>query len=86
MLGVTDKWAKHFEKIHIETPSWYYGDNDALMDAWFYSMMMRNCSTTVAKNIHINTDAIDSGGGGGFSSGGGGFSGGGFGGGGGGAW
>ena len=56
------------------------------MDAWFYSTMMRSCSTTVAKNIHINTDAIDSGGGGGFSSGGGGFSGGGFGGGGGGAW
>lgn len=86
VLGVTDKWAKNFEKIHIETPSWYYGDNDALMDAWFYSTMMRSCSTTVAKNIHINTDAIDSGGGGGFSSGGGGFSGGGFGGGGGGAW
>lgn len=86
VLGVTDKWAKNFENINIESPSWYYGDDSALMDAWFYSHMMRNCSTTVAKNIHINTDAIDSGGGGGFSSGGGGFSGGGFGGGGGGAW
>lgn len=86
VLGVTDKWAKNFENINIESPSWYYGDDSALMDAWFYSRMMRSCSTTVAKNIQISTDAIDSGGGGGFSSGGGGFSGGGFGGGGGGAW
>ena len=86
VLGVTDKWAKNFENINIESPSWYYGDNSVLMDAWFYSHMVRSCSTTVAKNIQINTDAIDSGGGGGFSSGGGGFSGGGFGGGGGGAW
>ena len=87
VLGVTDKWAKNFEKINIQPPSWYYGNtaDGMFMDAWFYSSMMRNCSTAVAKNIQISTDSIDSGGGG-FSSGGGGFSGGGFGGGGGGAW
>lgn len=25
VLGVTDKWAKNFESIAIEQPSWYYG-------------------------------------------------------------
>lgn len=87
VLGVTDKWAKNFEHIRIEQPSWYYGSSaeDAIFDAWFYSSMMRSCSTAVAKNIHISTDSADTGGGG-FSSGGGGFTGGGFGGGGGGAW
>lgn len=86
VLGVTDKWAKKFEKINIESPSWYYGDESTLMDAWFYSRMMRSCSTAVAGNIHIDIEGIEASEIGGFSSGGGGFSGGGFGGGGGGAW
>ena len=87
VLGVTDKWAKNFEHIKIEQPSWYYGSTtgDVLFDAWFYSSMMRSCSTAITKNIQISTDSVDTGGGG-FSSGGGGFTGGGFGGGGGGAW
>ena len=87
VLGVTDKWAKNFENINIEKPSWYYGDStdDVLFNAWFYSSMMRNCSRAVASNIKIVADSIDAGGGG-FSPGGGGFTGGGFGGGGGGSW
>ncbi len=87
VLGVTDKWAKNFENIKIEKPSWYYGDStdDMLFNAWFYSSMMRNCSRAVASNIKIAPEALDAGGGGGFSSGGG-FTGGGFGGGGGGSW
>ena len=50
VLGVTDKWAKNFEKINIQPPSWYYGNtaDGMFMDAWFYSSMMRNCSTAVA--------------------------------------
>ncbi len=87
VLGVTDKWAKNFENIKIEKPSWYYGDSadDMIFNAWFYSSMMRNCSRAVASNIKIAAEDIDTGGGG-FSAGGGGFTGGGFGGGGGGSW
>ncbi len=87
VLGVTDKWAKNFENINIEKPSWYYGDStdDMLFSAWFYSSMMRNCSRAVASNIKIAADDVDTGSGG-FSGGGGGFTGGGFGGGGGGSW
>ena len=87
VMGLTDKWAKHFESIKITQPTWYTSRNDIdMFDVWVMSRMMNNCSRSVASNIRY-TVAEDSGsGGGGFSSGGGGFSGGGFGGGGGGSW
>ena len=86
VMGLTDKWAKNFEKIRIVQPDWYYGNTgDELFNAWMFSSMMRNCYHAAASNIHISIpEGGDSGGG--FSSGGGGFSGGGFGGGGGGSW
>ncbi|MDD6042844.1 MAG: DUF2207 domain-containing protein [Eubacteriaceae bacterium] len=90
VMGLSDKWAKKFEKIKINQPEWYYGyGSDPLYSALWYSHMFRNCAETVQTNVIKNMveAASDTGGGsigGGF--GGGGFSGGGFGGGGGGSW
>ncbi len=90
VLGVTDKWAKNFEGIGIEPPSWYNGYyNSQMFNAWlFTSMMTHNMSHFQSTMVSRPTPQGGSGGysgGGGF--GGGGFSGGGFGGGGaGGSW
>lgn len=88
VLGVTDKWAKQFESIAVEPPSWYYGyDGSLFTTIWFTSMLTRSMYYT-QMNMAMTKSSGGSGfgggigGGGGFS--GGGFSGGGFGGGGGG--
>ena len=87
VMGLTDKWAKNFEKIKMTRPHWYVStSNRDMFDVWMMSRMMNNCSRSISNNIRY-TQHEDSGrGGGGFSSGGGGFTGGGFGGGGGGSW
>jgi uncharacterized membrane protein YgcG len=87
VLGVTDKWAKQFESIAVEPPSWYYGyDGSVFTTIWFASMIsnslyytQQNMMATKSSGGGFGGGGI--GGGGGFS--GGGFSGGGFGGGGG---
>lgn len=88
VMGLTDKWAKNFEKISVVQPSWYHsrGGGFDIFDVWMFSRMMNNCSHSFENNIHIPTGGDSGSGGGGFSAGGGGFSGGGFGGGGGGSW
>lgn len=88
VMGLTDKWAKNFEKITIVQPDWYVGyEDNTLFNAWMFNSMMRDCYRAAESHIEIAIpDGGDSGGGGGFSSSGGGFSGGGFGGGGGGSW
>lgn len=88
VMGLTDKWAKNFEKITIVQPDWYVGYEDStLFNVWMFNSMMRDCYRAAESHIEIAIpDGGDSGGGGGFSSSGGGFSGGGFGGGGGGSW
>ena len=91
VMGLTDKWAKNFEKIKIVQPDWYVAcDRDPLFDAWMFNGMMRDCCHAAESQIRFaipESGDGDSGGiGGGFSSGGGGFSGGGVGGGGGGSW
>lgn len=91
VMGLTDKWAKNFERIQIVQPDWYYGyAEDEIFNAWMFSSMMQNCYTAAGKHLQFSIPESgdgDSGSlGGGFSSGGGGFSGGGFGGGGGGSW
>lgn len=87
VMGLSDKWAKNFENIPTNPPSWYYGGNSSMVfSTLWYSHMIANCSRNFSSGI-INVTSVDTGGGsigGGF--GGGGFSGGGFGGGGGGAW
>ncbi len=90
VLGVTDKWAKNFEGIGLQPPSWYNGYYGSQMfNAWlFTSMMTHNMSrfqSTMVSRPASSGSGYGGGSGGGF--GGGGFSGGGFGGGGvGGSW
>ena len=90
VLGVTDKWAKNFEGIGIEPPSWYSGYYGSQMfNAWLFTSMMTH-NMNQFQSAMVSRPAPQ-GGSGGFSGGGGfgggGFSGGGFGGGGaGGSW
>ena len=83
VLGLEDTWAKKFESITIEPPTWYVGDY--MLNAYFFSRM----SGRLQGAVNAGLSAAASGGtkligGGGFGSSG--FSGGGFGGGGGRAW
>lgn len=84
-LGVSDKWAKQFESIAVEPPSWYTGYQPYTMfnTILFVSMMHHTMNSVNSTFISVPAKSY-SGGGGSFS--GGGFSGGGFGGGGGGSW
>ncbi len=84
-LGVTDQWAKRFEKITIEPPSWY---SSSSMDAFTLYLFMSSFrrSAMVMNRSMVSRPEVKGSSGGGFSGGGGGFSGGGFGGGGGGSW
>ncbi|MBP9989341.1 MAG: DUF2207 domain-containing protein [Ruminococcus sp.] len=88
-LGLTDKWARQFEKIAVQPPVWYnhgyYGDTFSTVI--FLNSFNRNINN-VSKNMITpprTSSSGFSGSGGGFSVGGG-FSGGGFGGGGSGSW
>jgi len=79
VFGLTKKWAKAFEGLKIEPPSWYSGH------ATFNALYFANTINTVSHNMNSTlTSSPSSSGSSGF--GGGGFSGGGFGGGGGGSW
>lgn len=77
-LKVEKKWAKQFEKIHINQPSWYKGGN---MSTFTSSAFISNISDF---NTSVGSSVTTTSGGSGIS--GGGFSGGGSGGGGGGSW
>lgn len=85
VLGVSDKWARNFEQIHILPPNWYRADDMGMFNAYMFLNHMNYCNTAMSNGIHIAAPESPSGGGG-FSGGGGGFSGGGAGGGGGGSW
>jgi len=83
VLGLEDTWAKKFESITIQSPSWYVGDS--LVDVYFFSHMSARMNNTFRSTVLSTTGGgSHSIGGGGFGSSG--FSGGGFGGGGGHAW
>jgi uncharacterized membrane protein len=87
VMGLTDKWAKNFEKINVTKPIWYTSRSEMdMFDVWMMSRMMNSCNRSISNNIRYTAHEDSGSGGGGFSSGGGGFSGGGFGGGGGGSW
>lgn len=84
VLGVTDKWARNFEDIVMQPPSWYQGDMygggfNTFVFAHALSSSMNSLSST------MSTSPAPSGSGAGGSMGGG-FSGGGSGGGGGSSW
>ena len=84
VFGVVDKWARTFEGIDKEPPSWYRG---GMMNGWspiIFANTLTNATSTIGHALTVAPSSHGGGGGGGF--GGGGFGGGGFGGGGGGSW
>ncbi|MBN7772923.1 DUF2207 domain-containing protein [Clostridium aminobutyricum] len=86
VFGLSDKWAKKFEQINIEPPTWYTGSvTGNMFNTWIFMSMMNNYTRTFSDHIVIPSSEGSGSGMGGFS-GGGGFTGGGFGGGGGGSW
>ncbi|MFZ5975982.1 MAG: DUF2207 domain-containing protein [Bacillota bacterium] len=90
VLGVSETWARNFEKIGIqpEPPGWYRGYNMSLFTTmWLmHSLNHSLYSMGAAMNARPAPSGGSAGFGGGGFGGGGGFSGGGFGGGGGGGW
>ncbi len=78
-LGVESRWARAFEDIYTEPPSWYVGDGPAHFNSVGLSRSMTSMSNRTGS---VMTSQPRSSGGSGFGGGGGGFSGGGFGGGG----
>lgn len=88
VLGVTDQWAKRFESLSVEPPSWYstYRPMTTWNTLWFASAFSHSMANMSASMIQISSDSGSGGFGGGGFGGGGGFSGGGGGGGGGGSW
>lgn len=53
-MGLTDKWAKNFEKITIVQPDWYVGYEDStLFNAWMFNSMMRDCYHAAESHIEI---------------------------------
>ena len=86
VLGVSDKWAKNFDGLAIQPPTWYYTDTMSAFTVMHFANQMNRTASDMNR-VMISQPASSSGGGsGGFGGGGGGFSGGGFGGGGGGRW
>lgn len=85
VLGLSKKWAKKFENIAMEPPTWYTGSYG---NRAFTTLILLNSldNATHAMSESIVIPSSSGGSGGSFSGGGGGFSGGGMGGGGGGGW
>jgi len=86
-LGVTDKWAKQFERIATRKPDWYVSSstNNYFHTTTFTRNFTNNINTMKTTMTSKPSSSSSSSSGGGYS-GGGGFSGGGGGGGGGGSW
>ncbi len=84
VFGLTDKWAKNFDKLAVSPPSWYVGPSIYMMNpvSLCHSMDTGVRSSLSSSIAHTSSSSFSGGGGGG----GGGFSGGGGGGGGGGGW
>jgi len=79
VFGVVDKWARTFEGIAHEPPTWYRG---TMMNAWsplLFANALTNATSTIGHALTVAPSARGGGGGGGFGGGG-------FGGGGGGSW
>ena len=75
VLGVTDKWAKHFESITMEPPDWYssnsYGNNfNTIIFAHALNNSMRNMNSSMTSPPPQSTSSSGGSIGGGFSGGG----------------
>jgi hypothetical protein len=80
-FGVVDKWAKAFEGIEMQPPSWYHG---TMMHGWspiIFASSLNEAASSIGNALAVSPSSKGGGG-----MGGGGFGGGGFGGGGGGSW
>ena len=87
VFGLTDKWAKNFERLAPKMPDWYDGPAYYMTTpSVFCRTMDSGVRSALTESMVHTTSSSDFSGGGSFSSGGGGFSGGGGGGGGGGGW
>jgi hypothetical protein len=85
-LGVEHRWAKAFEGIIQNPPSWYQGYGPSPSFSTFYFVNSLGSMATTASSTFVSAPRASSSGSGWSGGGGGGFSGGGFGGGGGGAF
>src|SRR5215475_2708872 len=85
-LGVEHRWAKAFEGIIQNPPSWYQGYGPSPTFSTFYFVSSLGSMTQTASSTFVSAPRASSSGSGWSGGGGGGFSGGGFGGGGGGAF
>lgn len=90
IFGLEKKWAKEFEDLYVEPPTWYEGHNNSLFNAYYLTTSLNHMNQQVVAHAtpsnSANGFASSRAGSGGSGFGGGGFSGGGFGGGGGGSW
>ena len=61
VMGLTDKWAKNFERINIQAPDWYqgYDMSDRMFDAWVFSSMINSFGGAVSSSVHIPIDDGD---------------------------
>ena len=84
VLNVSDKWAKKFETIAVQPPTWYYGHTGMFYPVVFMNHL--NHSMNVMQSSMASRPSSSGSGSGGSGFSGGGFSGGGGGGGGGGSW
>lgn len=83
VFGVVDKWAKAFEGMNMQPPSWYHGGTMNGFTPVLFAHTLTDATSSIGKSLAV-APSSHGGSGGGF--GGGGFGGGGFGGGGGGSW
>ncbi len=82
VMGLSSKWAKHFEGMALEPPHWYRGSGYSTFNAVVFTSALNNSFNSL--NSAMTSSPSSSGSSGSSSSGG--FSGGGSGGGGGGSW
>jgi hypothetical protein len=76
-LGVSDKWAKVFEGMSMQNPSWYSDSSGHTFSMMAFSSSMSNFSHTATRSFASAPGSSSGSGGGGFSGGGGGGGGGG---------
>jgi hypothetical protein len=76
-FGVADKWAKAFESMNLQPPTWYVGTSGAPFNVGNFTSSMSSMATTAASTMSSSPSSSGSGGGGssGGGSGGGGGSG-----------
>jgi uncharacterized membrane protein len=76
-FGVADKWAKAFESMNLQPPTWYVGTSGAQFNIGDFTSSMSGMATSAASTMSSSPSSSGSGGGGssGGGSGGGGGSG-----------